>query len=70
MKNISVQEAEALVARSQELEAEKEARQAERLEKKRLKEHRLQQRKLERLVAPILLLITIAVSLLIAYWPH
>lgn len=65
MKEISAPEAEELVRRSEELEAQKAARQAERLEKKRQKELKKRQELLEKLVAPILLIATVLISLLV-----
>lgn len=65
MKAMSDQEARQLLSKTEEVEAEKMARQAEREERKAEKERRIRQAFLEKLVAPILLCLTIVVSILL-----
>lgn len=65
IKAISDQEAEELMRRTEVIEDEKAARQADRLEKKRQKERQAQQTFLEKLVAPGLLILTILISLVL-----
>jgi hypothetical protein len=62
MKHISNEEAAHLLKRTEEVENQKEQRQAEREEKKRLKAQQEKRVFLEKLVAPILLLLTIGIS--------
>lgn len=53
--------------KAQEVEAEKERKNQDRLERKLAKEKKKQQEKIEKLVAPILLFLTIAISLLVQF---
>jgi len=59
------QEARQLLSRTEEIEAEKLEKQAERAERQAEKARRLRQDFLEKLVAPILLLVTIVISIIL-----
>lgn len=54
-----------LIARTQAVEDEKEQKKQERLQKKAEKEQKIRQQRLEKLVAPILLITTIIISILV-----
>ena len=54
-----------LIQRTQEVEDEKERKKQERLEKKRAKERKKKQEIIEKLVGPILLIVTIFISMLV-----
>ncbi len=65
MKHISDEEAHSLLKKTDEVEHQKEQRRLEREEKKRLKAEQERNVFVEKLIAPILLLITIGISLVL-----
>lgn len=65
MKHMTNQEARQMMTKTEEIEAEKMAKQAERLEKQAEKERQIRQAFLEKLVAPVLLFLTIVISLIL-----
>ncbi len=65
MKAISTNEAQDVLRRTEEIEAHKSARQKEREEKKRKKAEAEKRAVTEKLIAPILLILTIFISLIV-----
>lgn len=62
-RHISDEEAEELISRTEEIESSKEAKKAEREQRKLEREQRKRQVFMEKLVAPVFLLLTILLSL-------
>jgi len=60
----------ALQLSTEQIEAEKERKKLEREERKFFKEHQKKSQKIQRLVAPVLLILTFIISFLIWKMPH
>lgn len=67
MKRVTDTEARELIAKTQQIEVDKASRQAERDRKRKEKDEKVKRGFQEKLVAPVLLLLTLLISLLLVF---